>query len=887
MAIAPGTRLGAYEILSAIGAGGMGEVYRAHDTTLGRDVAIKVLPAALTADRDRVARFEREARVLASLNHPNIAAIHGFEQALGVTAIVMELVEGETLADRIRRGPLPPRDALVIARAIADALDAAHERGIVHRDLKPANIILGANGVVKVLDFGLAKTGMAGEPAPDLTHSPTMLGPTIDGMLLGTAPYMSPEQARGKPVDKRTDIWAFGCVLYEMLTGRITFSGNTVSDHIAAILEHEPDWSALPVSVPRHVTRVLRRCLTKDCSHRARDIADVRLDLDEPDAETLPARRTHLQIGSAALAAAAVALVAAAILYKGRSTFAPAAVTRSVVLLPPHTTLSADIGALAISPDGKVIVFTADAGSGPQLYMRNLDALAATAIAGTEGAEFPFFSPDGRWVAFWDHNTIKKIALGGGAPQVVCVTPGYTSFVMRTATWGENDVIFFSRNSGSGLSTVPASGGNPQNFTTPNRDAREKSHRLPDVMPAGNALVMTVATADITSFDDARIEVLTLATGARQVVVQGGIQARYLSTGHLVYARAGSLLAVPFDVNRLQVTGPPVVVAEDVFTDPDNGFANFAVSRDGSLLYAPGGIHAHKNALVWVDRRGRSALVTDVRKAFENVRFSPDGQYVAMNADQASAEIWLYDLTRTTFTRLAYGWDNNFPIWSPDGAHVTFNSNRSTPGAWNLFQQAADGTDVAERLTTDPSASQIPESWSPDGRFLVYTQQETATDRDLFVRSISDRTSRPLVKTPASESDARISPDGRWFAYQSNQSGRFEVYVQAFPGPSRRWQVSLDGGMFPIWAPNGRELFFRKDNDVMAADIAATPSFVSSMPKRLFGGLYLRGSGSYDVTRDGRFLMIQVDRQPITQLNLVQNWFAEVKTRTHTMAGSR
>jgi serine/threonine-protein kinase len=885
-------RLGVYDIVALIGAGGMGEVYRARDTKLNRDVAIKVLLPAVANDPDRLARFSREAHVLASLNHPHIAQIHGLEESDGVRALVMELVDGPTLSEKLGHGRLPVAEALAIARQIAEALETAHEKGIIHRDLKPANIKVTPTGAVKVLDFGLAKTG---DPsAPDLSRSPTMtIGGTRDGVLLGTAAYMSPEQARGQAVDKRTDVWAFGCVLYEMLTGRTTFPGGTVSDHIAAILARDPDWTALPAPTPSAIRRLLHRCLEKDPKQRLHDIADARIELDDALRQSPLVAGDEKVIGRSGsrvgqgwtlgiiLVVAAIGVVGWTL---GRSG-APAtrAVTQSVIALPPGMMLTdADFATVVLSPDGRTVVFAADAiigslpgGTTSQLYLRRMDGLKATPIPGTEGATRPFFSPDGQWVGFSVRDgPLKKIALRGGAAQVICDTPAY-----NVITWADDDTIVFTATSGAGLSQVSANGGTPRVLTTPNRDQRERTHRAPDVLPGGKAVIMTVGTADITSYDDARIEVLNLATRERRVLIRGGMNARYVSTGHLIYARAGSLLAVPFDLKRLEVTGPPIAVVENVSTDAIMGLADFAVSRDGSLLYAPGGANTHLRTLVWVDRQGRSQPVPGIRRSFGGVRLSPDGQHIALDLNGATSEIWLQDMARTTATRLVYGWDNAAPTWTPDGARVTFASNRATPGGDNLFWQAADGTGVAERLTTNASATQIPESWSPDGRFLLFSQWEAASSFDLWVLSIADRKARPLIQTPASESGARFSPDGRWIAYESDQSGRFEVYVQAFAGRGRNRQVSIDGGMAPVWAPNGRELFYRKDNKMIAVDVSTTLEFASGTPKQLFEGSFAPWAGSYDVSRDGRFLMLQNEPQPISQIILVQNWFEELKAK--------
>ena len=794
---------------------------------------------------------------------------------------------------------LPVDETLAIAHQIAEALEAAHEKGIVHRDLKPSNIKVTTDGIVKVLDFGLAKGGDAN--AHDASRSPTMMmGGTREGMVLGTAAYMSPEQARGQVVDRRADIWAFGVVLYELLTGVSPFGRHSTADTVASVLGTTPDYSVLPSGTPAIAQHLVRRCLEKDPKRRLQHMGDVRIDVEEAlaalTADASPGtagqakitERGRRRLGLAQTLGIVLLIAAAGFVGWTAARLRPSGtrtVTQTVIELPPGTPLSdGNFTTIALSPDGGTVVFAADASAGSQpiprssrLYLRRLDRLTATPIPGTEGATKPFFSPDGQWVGFsvGAGGALKKIAIGGGAAQVICDTQAYNS-----VSWGDDGTIFFTTTSGGGLSRVSANGGTPQVLTTPNRDQRERTHRGPEALPGGNALIMTVGTADITSYDDARIEVLTLATGQRRVLIQGGMNARYVSTGHLIYARAGSLLAVPFDLKRLEVTGPPITVVDDVFTDPIMGLANFAISRDGSLLYAPGGARTHLNSLVWVDRQGRSQPVNGVRRPIGAVRLSPNGQRVALDLNGATSEIWLHDFVRTTSTRLVYGWDNDRPIWAPDGTRVAFSSNRATPGGSNLYWQVADGTGVAERLTTSASLSQTAESWSPDGRFLVFSQWEAATGSDLWAFSIAEHKARPLLQTRASESAARVSPDGRWIAYESDQSGRFEVYVRAFPGASRDRQVSLDGGSDPRWAPNGRELFYRKDNRMMAVGVSTAGEFVSGTPKQLFEGPYVLWPGTYDVARDGRFLMLKAEPQLVNQLILVQNWFEELKAKT-------
>jgi serine/threonine protein kinase/Tol biopolymer transport system component len=887
MALAVGAHLGPYEILSAIGAGGMGEVYRAHDTRLDRSVAIKILPAA---DPDLTARFAREAKTIAALQHPHICTLFDVGRQDGTDYLVLEYLEGQTLATRLGRGPLKLAEALKIASEIADALATAHRAGIVHRDLKPANVML-TKGGAKLLDFGVAKlrpiqadalAGLSG-----LVTQPTPL--TGQGRIVGTLQYMAPEQLEGREADARTDIFAFGAVLYEMLTCRRAFDGNSPASVIAAILDATPPpvSARLPLA-PRALDQIVAVCLAKDPDERWQSAVDLRRQLNwtidlgsGSDVQSSIAVGHRLRQTAAAwilgIVIGAVIVGSAVPLWIRSRTPISRDVTRSVITLPAGTRLSSDPlrATVAISPDGRTIAVAAEVGDTSQLYLRPLNAIAAIPIAGTIGAAVPFFSPDGQWVGFGTFAQIKKVALSGGAPQVVCEA----SSGIRGAVWGEDGTIFFSAGSGGGLWRVSANGGTPEIVTAPDADRREKSHRRPALLPGGKAVIMTVGTADITSFDDARIDVVTLATGKRKTIIQGGMDAQYLSTGHLVYARAGSIVVVPFDLARLEVTGPPSAVASDVSTYPDFGYANFSVSRDGSLLYLPGGARPWETALVWVDRQGRSQPVTEARRAFDYVSLSPDGQRIALQIDQANVEVWVYDLARTTFTRLVHGWDHGSPVWSPDGTRVTFESARWT--SHGLFWQQADGSGPAERLTADGPDFLNVESWSPDARFLVFTQYKRG-DRDLWIWSATDRKSFPLLQTPASESDARVSPDGHWIAYQSNPSGRSEVYVRAFPGPSPTWQVSVEGGTLPIWARNGRELFYRNDKVMMAVDVSTTPVFTAGRPKRLFEGSYLQDTGSYDIAPDGRFLMIKYEPHALTELVLVQNWFEELKRRVST-----
>ena len=893
-----GRRFGSYEVVMPLGAGGMGEVYRARDSRLGRDVAIKVLPASFVADRERLARFEREARVLAALNDPHIASIYGVEDADGATVLVLELVEGQTLAERIARGPMPIAEALPVAKQIAEALEIAHEQGIVHRDLKPANIKITPTGTVKVLDFGLAKSG--GSSAPERSRSPTItVDGTRGGVLLGTAAYMSPEQARGQSVDKRADVWAFGCVLFEMLTGRIAFPGATVSDHIAAVLERDPDWTLLPESTPPAIRRLLRRCLEKDSGRRLHDIADARIEIDDaiasqdhnaaaaPEDGRGPGHAKRRWTWALACGVSIVLAVLTTWAIAARRSQAEPPTIRSVVTLPTAVVIPEAIASMiALSPDGRLLAFAALANGHSQIFIRPMDALTATPLAGTEGpstgpevASAPAFSPDGQWLAFAAGGALKKIAISGGAPQQVAAAPG-----LKSILWTNDGRIIFNSlgelvgavNAEPGLISVSANGDSPEVLTRLDAGSRDKTHRAAELLPGGKVLLMEVGTTDMSSFDESRIEAVTLATGRRRVLVRGGMQPRYASTGHLIYARAGSLLSVPFDVDRLEVLGTPSVVTEDVYTDSVWGYANFAVSRNGSLAYASGGVNAHASSLVWVDRKGRTENAAAVRQNFSQLRISPDGQRIAVCIDTGNTAIWVYDLRRTTRSILTHGWNNHTPIWSADGSRVTFTSDRPRKaGELNIYSQSADGTGDPTPLPGEGGG--YADDWSTGDRHLLFRSADT---NHLLIWSAADRRVRALEQTTASGSDARFSPDGRWIAYQSDQTGKNEVYVQQFPGPSASWPVSLSGGEYPMWSHDGRQLFFRDGARVMAADVMHSAQFSTGRPKLLFEMPdVLADHGSYDVARDGRFLMIRHEPRVATQINFVQNWFAELKTR--------
>jgi eukaryotic-like serine/threonine-protein kinase len=893
MPLPTGTKLGTYEVVAPIGAGGMGEVYQAHDSNLRRDVAIKVLPEAFAHDADRLARFRREAQLLASLNHTNIATIHGLEQSGDTSYLVMELVSGETLAERVKAGPLGIEEALKIAVQIAEALEAAHEKNIIHRDLKPANVKVTLEGKVKVLDFGLAKA-FAGDGAnDDPSNSPTLsAAATMQGTILGTAAYMSPEQARAKACDKRTDIWAFGCVLYELLTGRQAFHGETTTEILAAVLRGEPDWQALPETTPLSIRALLRRCLQKEMNKRARDAGDARIEIEEALAAPVTAelttaaptkgfhalgRRALILSVSTLLLGAAIASIAVWNLKPSP----PQPISRVTIALPPGQQLAGleNGPAVALSPDGTHLVYVARLDRTQQLYLRAMDSLEFRPIPGTEEAVNPSFSPDGQWVGFFAGGKLKKVSVSGGA----AITLG-DAVEPRGVSWGSQGMIAFGPTTGGALTQVSEAGGAPQPLT--HLEKGENSHRWPEFLPGGKAVLFaTGGTANI--WNNAQVAVQSVGSGERRTLIQAGTYPRYSVSGHLVYAQLGTLMAVPFDPQRLTATGAAVPVLESVLQSITNGDAQYSISDTGSLVYLPGGVQSAQSRLVWVSRNGAEQPVAAPAHAYQTPRLSPDGRRVAMIIQEQEAQIWLYDLSRDTLTRSTFeGINNVVPAWTPDGKRIAFASTKE--GAQNLFWQLADGAGGLERLTTS-EYTQVPMSWSPNGQFLAFLEVNPTTGYDIWVLGMGDHKAQPFLRTPFNESVPRFSPDGRWLAYISNESGRYEIYVQPYPGPGGKWQISTEGGTEPTWNPNGRELFYRSGGKMMAVDISTQSGFSAGKPRMLFEGQYLPTpftNPNYDVSSDGqRFLMLKPVEQAQagpTQINVVLNWFEELKQKVPT-----
>jgi serine/threonine protein kinase/Tol biopolymer transport system component len=895
MAIPSGTRLGSYEVLSQIGAGGMGDVYQAHDTKLGRDVAIKVLPEAFAHDPERLSRFQREAKMLAALNHSNIATIHGLELSSGTSYLVMELVLGETLQGLVKRdGAMPIEEVLAIAKQIAEALEAAHEKAIIHRDLKPANVKVTPEGKAKVLDFGLAKAFAGDTTSEDIGNSPTLSqAATMQGVILGTAAYMSPEQARGKACDKRTDIWSFGCVLYELLTGKQTFHGEDITDILAAVVRAEPDWQALPAATPIQVRDLLRRCLQKDKAKRLRDAGDARIEIEEALAAPtvslsadVPVKRGWLQavvLGLAVLIAAALATIAT---WNLKTSPAPQPTTRTVINLPPGQQLAGlDSGpSVALSPDGTHLAYVARQGGAQRLYLRALDSIDSRPIPGTDGAVNPFFSPDGQWVGFSAGGNLKKVPVSGGAALTLAIVA-----LPRGASWGSQGIIAFAPTTDGALQQVPEAGGTPQLLTR--LEKRDNSHRWPEFLPGGKAILFA-ASATTSNWANAQVAVQSLGTGERRDLIQGGTNPRYAASGHLVYAQGGSLMAVPLDPQRFAVTGPSVPVVERVLQSTVSGVAQYNFSSTGSLVYIPGGVESAQSRLVWVGRNGAAQPLAAPVRAYRGPRLSPDGSRVSVAIVEQESQTWLYDLSRETLTRLTFEGSANYnPVWTPDSKRIAFTSNKE--GVANIFWQLADGSGGLERLATS-EYNQAPMSWSPDGQVMAYIEVNPTTGRDIWMMRMGDpsqgagqvRKAQPFIRTPATESAPRFSPNGRWLAYVSNESGRFEIYVQPYPGPGEKWQISTEGGTEPMWNPNGRELFFRSGDKMLAADVTTQPSFSAGKPRMLFEGPFEPAPTTfpnYDVSADGqRFLMLQLVEQAEaapTQINVVLNWFEELKRR--------
>jgi serine/threonine-protein kinase len=873
----------------------MGEVYRARDTKLNRDVALKLLPAAFTDDPDRLARFKREAQVLASLNHPNIAAIYGLEESTDVQALVLELVEGPTLADRIAQGPIPIDEALPIARQIADALEGAHEQGIIHRDLKPANIKVRDDGTVKVLDFGLAK---ALEPStvmsPSASMSPTITTPALSqiGIILGTAAYMSPEQARGKPAGKRADIWAFGCLVYEMLAGRRAFDAEDVSLTLSKVLQRDPDFSALPPDTPPRVRQVLRLCLRKPLRDRIPDIGAVRLALDgEFDSPSpvaaRPERAIHRWI--AWTAAAVAVFLGGYVVVRSRSGKSEPArsVTRFEIQMPPSHDLYRGGGAeLALTPDGRTVIYTGVSASGRALYRRPLDELASVLIPGTEGAgiSHPVVSPDGTWLAYvHDTRQLRRIPVVGGSP--VTVASGMSLQMGMGVAWLDRDNLAFTDSGGATRRIVKVSihGGTPVTLASPGNNGSDSGYEYPHVLPEGSALAYTVWSG---SLDSAKIAVRSLATGEEHVLFSGSTP-RFTTTGHLLFARDNALWAVPFDAQRLQARGEPVRVVDNVQIN-SGGLGLFAISATGTLAYVPGD-RGTARTLTWVDRQGREESLNAAPREYVEPRISPDGSRIVLGVldpGRSSVGIWIWDtvrgaLTQLTSSSLAGRVANAIaPTWTADGKSIIFRSTRG--GKANLYQQRADGSAEPALLASD-IGERVPLSVSRRGDVLFEEPYAQHGMRIGLLSPAAPKEVRSVLQSESRLANAELSPDGSWLAYESNESGPLQVYVRPFPDVTRqRWQISQDGGTQPAWSPGGRELFYMSpDAGLMSVSLELKGGFITAKPTQvLAAGRYFNSAGrrrQYDVAPDGdRFLVMKSGGG---QIVVVENWLEELKQR--------
>jgi len=895
-----GTKLGSYEITALLGTGGMGEVYRARDSRLGRDVAIKVLPEAFARDSTRMARFGREAKILASLDHPNIASIYGLEDSGNTRALIMQLAEGPTLADRIARGPIPIEEALPIAKQIADAFEYAHEKGIIHRDLKPANVKVAADDTVKILDYGLAKAMEAELSPEEIANSPTISRlATQAGVLLGTAAYMSPEQAKAKPVDRRADIWAFGCVLYEMLTGKRIFRGESVTETLASVIKNEPDWSQLPAGTPMRVRVLLQRCLQKDPKQRLRDIGDARISLEEvlsgaPEgaaalAAVVPAWRRALPWAGTALFFLTTAALAFVHFRATPST--PGEPVRFQIPFPEGVVPAAG-SHFAVSPDGRQLAFFGvGADSVSRLWVRSLDSLQARPLPGSESTISPpfFWSPDSRFIAFDAGGKLKKIAIAGGPAQTICDVPS----IVVGGSWNHDGEIIFNLNGGI-LMRVSAEGGTPSPLTTLDPSRKETNHALPFFLPDGRHFIYLRESSSpentgafVGSLDakpeNQNSKPLLATQFAPEYAPSAGTGA-----GYLLFVRDRALLAQPFDPDRLEFSRGPVEIAEPVGNFLERGL--FSVSANGALVYRTGG--GESSQLTWLDRQGKvQGAPTKGQGPTFDLAVSPNARQVALAMLEPSVALWLYDFPRGTTTRLTFGDSLAYgAIWSPDGNNIIFSSTRD--GALNLYKKPANGAKDEELILKSPEGK-LATSWSRDGRFLLYTVGDPKTKDDIWVLPLQEGGKPfPFLRTEFSESEGQFSPDGRWVAYESDESGRVEIYVRPFSLESSgagvsaggKWQISTDGGSDPRWRGDGKELYYLSpDRKVMAVEVAADPAFRAGVPKALFqaplASLRVTGLRQWDVTADGNHFLFTTAAAETAQapFTVVLNWPSALK----------
>ena len=886
--LGPDTKLGQFRIEREIGRGAMGIVYLAHDSKLNRQVAIKSLPPDVMANPKVLSRFSREAKLLASLNHPNIATIHDqLEGAKGTAYLVLEYVPGRTLSERIAKRGLKLKDVLLIALQIAEAVSAAHDHDVIHRDLKPGNIKITPEGKVKVLDFGIAKA-VGGEAADQQSTI------TEPGKVIGTPQYMSPEQARGQETDRRSDIWAFGCILYEMLTATIPFRGETVSDTLANVLHTEPSWESLPENTPVSIRSLLRRCLNKNPRQRLQHIGDAAIEIREalnppetefatgqrPSAPTIPVRRWRLlAIGTTLLLL--VVLGANALMWNNKQPTTRSSVHFPVSLLPNQTLMPQ----VTVSPDGKRLVYVGRIGGTNRLYLRELDQLSARELPETKGASYPFFSPDGQSIGFGDGDKLKTLLLDGGKPENLCEISG-----LLGGCWGADGNIYFAPSASSGLRRISAEGSEgrePEVLTYPKSEESEFCHWWPELLPGGEALLFTIWRSDL---DDFIIAILSLGTGDWKTLIVGGSHARYVPTGHIIYAQAGALWATVFDLKRLKLGESRRCVVESLNQSIYNGYAPFSFSEDGMLCYARGGPWLARNELVWVSRQGQEEESLKLpQRAYMHPQLSPNEQRLAFSVfEEGVQQIWVCDMPNGPPTQLTFKSHNFLPIWlPPDGDKLTFSSWRAGPG--DVYWIRENGSGPEEPIVKGPN-DQGASSWSPDGKVLLYTESDPTSGDDIGILCMEDgNTPRLLVQGPRNQKNAVFSPDGSWIAYESNQEDLYEVYVVSYPGLAVK-KISNGGGRNPIWSKDGKELFYRVGDKMMAANIETKPEFKVTKREVLFEdrrfdvSLDFWGS-NYDVSGDSqRFLIVKQDEEQSArnQLVVVFNWFEELKSLVPT-----
>ena len=881
MSLAVGEHVGPYEILAPLGQGGMGEVYRARDTRLHREVAVKVLREAIANDPESLSRFRRETHAVAALNHPNILAIHDAGEQGGLPYAVTELLDGETLADRLAAGPLPTRRAVEIAAQVADGLAAAHEKGIFHRDVKPANVFLTRDGRIKILDFGIARIG-AIAPIADETGMVTQ--EASSRQLLGTVPYMSPEQLRGQPADGRSDIFALGAVLYEMLIGRSAFGRATPAETIGTILREDPMASEEAGRLPPPVAGLLRRCLEKEPSDRYHSARDLFLDLrafaveptrTEPVSPVEPrvTRARFLVAAAAGIALFLAGLFAGSRLLDGKRTASGSGLPVMDLVLPLDPPLTASVSerpAFALSPDGDRLVYCADRDGRRRLFVRAMDRPETVALPGTEDADGPFFSPEGQWVGFFAGDQMKKIALAGGNPAVLVHVPPVT----RGAVWTPQDTIFYSPSSTAGLERVTANGGSSERFLQPKYESGQFAYRWPETFAGGQALLFAIYTGG-SDFEDSVIAVRRMDDGEPRIILRGGTNPRYSAAGYIAFARGGAVLAVPFDGK--DVTGQPVTIVRGVRVE-GTGVAQFALSGS-TLLYMPGAVTPEHWEPVWVDRSGGMQPLFEKPGDLYGARFSPDGKRIAFSRGDANQDVWIADLARATLTRVTLEPSEEFdPVWSRDGTRIAYASERrSLPP--QVFSRPADGSGN-EKLLWKSEDAVFPQSWSPDATAIACLRIRSDGGSDVWILPTDgNRSPTPFLETPFIEAQPEFSPDGRWIAYASNESGRFEVYARPYPGPGAKLQASNDGGFEPAWSRDGRELFYRNGPKMMA--VAVRPGSPSSFgrPVTIFekSGLYSEPNLErrlYDVAPDGtRFVMLRaIASESPPQLRVLTGW---------------